>query len=172
MTTFRLRSQLFIAALMIILLLTGSLLFFIRHTVDAEIQKQVRDGTDESVGAYEVVQRQREVQLSRTAAMLADLPTMKASMSTAHAPTIQDASETLWKLAGSDLLVLARPNGEVVALHMSKPGWSAGNAERDLKRSMELGEDASWWYDDGRLYWVFLNPITSGAGPTLEQLGL
>src|SRR5579859_4397206 len=171
MTTFRLRSQLFIAALLIILGLTGSLLFFIRHTVDAEIQKQVKDGTDESVRAFESVQRQRELQLSRMGAMLADLPTMKALMSTQHAPTIQDGSESFWKLAQSDLLVLAKPNGNVVALHMTKPGWSAQTAERDLKRSIDAGEDASWWYDDGRLYWVFLHPITSGAGPTIQPLG-
>jgi signal transduction histidine kinase len=172
MTTFRLRSQLFVAALLIILGLTGSLLYFIRHTVDAEIQKQVKDGTDESTRAFESVQRQRELQLSRTAAMLADLPTMKALMSTQHAPTIQDGSESFWKLAGSDLFVLAKPNRAVVALHMTKPGWSAQTAERDLKRSTDAGEDASWWYDDGRLYCVFLHPITSGAGPTIQPLGL
>jgi signal transduction histidine kinase len=172
MTTFRLRSQLFVAALLIILGLTGSLLFFIRHSVDAEIQKQVKDGTDESVRAFESVQRQRELQLSRTAAMLADLPTMKALMSTQHAPTIQDGSESFWKLAGSDLFVLAKPNRTIVALHMTKPGWSAETAERDLKRSTDAGEDASWWYDDARLYWVFLHPITSGAGPTIQPLGL
>ncbi|HEV2101703.1 MAG TPA: HAMP domain-containing sensor histidine kinase [Candidatus Acidoferrum sp.] len=171
MTTFRLRSQLFVTALLIILGLTGSLLFFIRHTVDAEIRKQVKDGTDESVRAFESVQRQRELQLSRIGAMLADLPTMKALMSTQHAPTIQDGSESFWKLAESDLLVLAKPNGAVVALHMTKPGWSAQSAERDLKRSTEAGEDASWWYDDGRLYWVFVHPITSGAGPTIQPLG-
>jgi len=171
MTTFRLRSQLFVAALLIILGLTGSLLFFIRHTVDDEIQKQVKDGTDESVRAFESVQRQRELQLSRMGAMLADLPTMKALMSTQHAPTIQDGSESFWKLAQSDLLVLAKPNRSVVALHMTKPGWSARTAERDLKRSTDAGEDASWWYDDGRLYWVFLHPITSGAGPTVQPLG-
>ncbi|HET7108728.1 MAG TPA: ATP-binding protein [Candidatus Acidoferrum sp.] len=172
MTTFRLRSQLFVTALLIILGLTGSLLYFIRHTVDAEIQKQVKDGTDESVRAFESVQRQRELQLSRMGAMLAELPTMKALMSTQHAPTIQDGSESFWKLAQSDLLVLAKPNGTVVALHMNKPGWSAQTAERDLKRSTDAGEDASWWYDDGRLYWVFLHPITSGAGPTIQPLGL
>jgi signal transduction histidine kinase len=172
MTTFRLRSQLFVAALLIILGLTGSLLYFIRHTVDAEIQKQVKDGTDESTRAFESVQRQRELQLSRTAAMLADLPTMKALMSTQHAPTIQDGSESFWKLAGSDLFVLAKPNRAVVALHMTKPGWSAQTVERDLKRSTDVGEDASWWYDDGRLYWVFLHPITSGAGPTIQPLGI
>ena len=91
MKPIRLRSQLLIAALLIILGLTGSLLLFIRHTVDGEIQKQVRDGTEESVRAFESVQRQRELQLSRTAAMLADLPTLKALMP-ADAVTIQDAS--------------------------------------------------------------------------------
>jgi signal transduction histidine kinase len=171
MTTFRLRSQLFVTALLIIIGLTGSLLFFIRHTVDSEISKQVKDGTDESVRAFESVQRQRELQLSRIGAMLADLPTMKALMSTQHAPTIQDGSGSFWKLAESDLLVLAKPNGSLVALHMTKPGWSAKSAERDLKRSTEAGEDASWWYDDGRLYWVFVHPITSGAGPTIQPLG-
>ena len=171
MTTFRLRSQLFVAALLIILGLTGSLLYFIRHTVDSEIQKQVKDGTDESVRAFESFQRQRELQLSRMGAMLADLPTMKALMSTQHAPTIQDGSESFWKLAESDLLVLAKPNGNIVALHMTKPGWSIQTVEGDLKRSTDAGEDASWWYDDGRLYWIFLHPITSGAGPTMQPLG-
>ncbi len=172
MPTLRLRSQLFIAASLITLGLTASLLFFIRHTVNAEIRKEVRDGTQESIRAFENVQRQREVQLSRTAAMLADLPTLKALMSTEHAPTIQDGSETFWRLAGSDLFVLAKPDKEVVALHMTKSGWSVATAQRDLKRSLDLGEDASWWYDDGRLYWVFLHPITSGEGSTTQELGM
>jgi signal transduction histidine kinase len=171
MKPFRLRSQLLIAALLIILGLTGSLLFFIHYTVDSEIKKQVRDGTEESVRAFESVQRQRELQLSRTAAMLADLPTLKNLMSTEHALTIQDGSQSFWKLAGSDLFVLANPDREVVALHVTQPGWSAATAEGDLKRSMDLGEDASWWYDDGRLYWTFLHPITSGADNTIRQLG-
>ena len=171
MKPLRLRSQLLISALLIIFGLTGSLLMFIRHAVNVEVQKQVHDGTEESVRAFESVQRQRELQLSRTAAMLADLPTLKALMPTEHAPTIQDGSESFWRLAGSDLFVLAKPNGEVVALHMTKPGWSPATAERDLKRSIDAGEDASWWYDDGRLYQVFLRPVTSGAGSTAQQLG-
>lgn len=172
MKPFRLRSQLFIAALLIIFGLTGSLLLFIRHTVNVEIQKQVHDGTEESVRAFESVQRQRELQLSRTAAMLADLPTLKALMSTEHAPTIQDGSETFWKLAGSDLFVLAKSDKEIVALHRTKSGGSPAVTQHELKRSTELGEDASWWYDDGRLYWVFLHPIISGAGSTTQQLGI
>jgi signal transduction histidine kinase len=170
MKPLRLRSQLWIAALLIILGLTGSLVLFVRHTVDSEIRKSVRDGTEESVRAFENVQRERERQLSRTAAMLADQPLLIAQMP-ANAVTIQDASERLWKLAGSDLFVLAKPNGRVVALHMTGPGWSPDTAEQDLKRSLDLGEDASWWYNDGRLYWVFLRPIIAGSGSTALRMG-
>jgi signal transduction histidine kinase len=172
MKPLRLRSQLLIAALLIILGLTGSLLLFIRYTVNAEMQKSVRNGTEESVRAFETVQRQRELQLSRTAAMLADLPPLKAMMPASDALTIQDASETFWKLAGSDLFVLAKPDKQVVALHMTRPGWSKATVEQDLRRSTDLGQDASWWYDDGRLYWVFLHPITAGAGSATEQIGI
>src|ERR1700741_3201091 len=170
MKPLRLRSQLLIAALLIILGLTSSLLLFVRHTVHSEIQKSVRDGTETPLRAFETVQRQRELQLSRTAAMLADLPTLIAQMPT-DSVTIQDASEPFWKLAGSDLFVLAKPNGRVVALHMTRPGWSTQTVERDLKRTLDLGKEASWWYNDGRLYRVFLRPIISGAGNTALQLG-
>lgn len=171
MKPLRLRSQLLIAALLIIVGLTGSLLLFIRHTVNVEIQKQMSDSGVESLRAFESVQRQREVQLSRSAAILADLPPLKAMMPTGHAPTIQDASEAFWKLAGSDLFALAKPDREIVALHMNKPGWTRALVERDFKNSLDLGEDASWWYGDGRLYRVFLHPITAGTGNTSQMLG-
>src|SRR6202162_4647444 len=171
MTYLRLRTQLFIATLLIISGLAGSLLFIIRRTVGVETDRQVRDGTEASVRAFESVQRQREQQLSRTAAMLADLPTLKAQMTTEHAPTIQDASTSWWKLSGSDLFILAMPDRRIVAFHVTKTGWSPEVAERDLKRSVEQGEEASWWYDNGRLYEVFLRMITAGAGPSSQELG-
>jgi signal transduction histidine kinase len=171
MTHFRLRTQLFIATLLIICGLTGALLLIIRHTVRVETDRQVHDGTEESVRAFESVQRQREQQLSRTAAMLADLPTLKAQMTTEHAPTIQDASTSWGKLSGSDLFILALPDRRIVAFHVTKTGWSPEVAERDLKRSVEQGEEASWWYDNGRLYEVFLRMITAGAGPSSQELG-
>ena len=171
MTNLRLRTQLFIATLLIICGLTGALLLIIRHTVSVETERQVRDGTEASVRAFESVQRQREQQLSRTAAMLADLPILKAQMTTEHAPTIQDASTSWWKLAGSDLFILAMPDRRIVAFHVTKAGWPVEIAERDLKRSVEQGEDASWWYDNGRLYEVFLQTITAGVGPNAQELG-
>src|SRR5207245_2644788 len=91
---------------------------------------------------------------------------------TEDALTIQDASEPFWKLAGSDLLLLATSDGNVLGFHVKKQGWSPRVAEADLKRSAEQGEDAAWWYADGLLYWVFLRPINVGPENSRKQLGV
>jgi len=114
MVRFRLRTQLLIATLLIIFALTGSVLLIIQQAIHSEITKQMRASTDSSLHAFESVQQERERDLSRTAAMLAELPTLKAVMTTEHAPTIQDASLPFWELAGSDLFVLANSSGHVV----------------------------------------------------------
>jgi signal transduction histidine kinase len=168
----RLRTQLFIAALVIICGLTGSLLLIVRYAVRAEIADQVQQSTHASLRAFETGQREHEVQLSRSAAMLAELPTLKALMSTQHAATIQDASEPFWKLAGSDLFLLANTEGKVLGFHVAKPGWTAAIGESDLKRSLDRGEVASWWYSDGQLYWVFLRPINAGTQKEERRLGM
>jgi signal transduction histidine kinase len=102
---------------------------------------------------------------------VADLPTLKMLMTTDHAPTIQDGSEAFWKLSGSDLMVLAKPNRQVVAMYANQPRWTLEASQKQVWRSAEAGEDASWWSDNGLLYWVFLRPITAGSGPAARQLG-
>jgi signal transduction histidine kinase len=168
----RLRTQLLVATLVIICALLGSLLLIVRHTVRSEIDAGVQESTNESLRAFENVQQERELQLSRTAAMLAELPPLKALMTTEHALTIQDASEPLWKLAGSQLFVLAGTDGHVLGLHGTVPRWTTALAEENLQRSMEQGEDAAWWYGEGQLYRVFLRPITSGTENEQRQLGV
>lgn len=172
MARLRLRTQLLVATLVIICALLGSLLLIVRHTVRSEIDEGVQESTNESLRAFENVQQERELQLSRTAAMLAELPPLKALMTTEHALTIQDASEPLWKLAGSQLFVLAGTDGHVLGLHGTVPRWTTALAEENLQRSMEQGEDAAWWYGEGQLYRVFLRPITSGTENERRQLGV
>src|SRR6201998_1325550 len=156
MARLRLRTQLFVASLVIICALLGSLLVVVHYLVRSEVAEGVRQRADASLHAFESVQRERELELSRTAAMLAELPTLKAVLATQHALTIQDASEPFWKLAGSQLFALSSPDGRFYAFHVTKPGWDRSLAERDLKRSIELGDDAAWWYGNGQLYRVFL----------------
>jgi signal transduction histidine kinase len=172
MAHLRLRTQLLIATLLIICTLLGAVLLIVRHTVQAEIAAGVRQSTEASLHAFENVQQERELQLSRTAALLAELPTLKAMMPLRHAPTIQDASEPFWKLAGSQLFVLSDPDGEVFGFHVSKPGWDIALGESTLKKSLEHGDDAAWWYGNGQLYRVFLRPILAGSENNQRQVGI
>lgn len=170
MSRLRLKTQLLISTLLIICALTGAMLLIVRHTVRAEIEDQVRESVAASVRAFESVQNQRQDQLSRTTAMLAELPTLKALMTTHHAPTIRDGSLPFWQLAGSDLFVLADPKAEMMALH-SKKSLDSADVGQDLTKS--LGSDeAAWWYADDQLYWVFIRPITAGSGADVKQLGV
>lgn len=172
MAQLRLRTQLSMATLLIISALTGAILFIIRYTVREEITKQVQDSTAASLRAFQNVQLERERELSRTVAMLAQLPTLKALMTTQHGPTIQDASKLFWTLAGSDLFVLAKSDGTVLGLHVKEAGWQPELAERHLSRSLQQGDEESWWYAEGQLYRVFVRPITAGKGTEERQLGL
>src|SRR6202521_2819316 len=168
----RLQTQLLISTLLIICALTGAILLIVRHTVRSQIAEQVRDSTSASLREFENVQHQLQLQLSRTAALLAVLPTLKALMTSQDAPTIQDGSMPFWELAGSDLFLLADPGGKGMGLHVSRAGLDARNAGDQLAISLKDGVDSDWWYAGGRLYWVFLRPITAGAGSNAKQLGL
>lgn len=172
MARLRLRTQLLIATLLIICALLGALLLIVRHTVRSEIAEGVRQSTAASLHAFENVQQDRDLQFSRTAAMLAEMPTLKAMMATQHALTIQDASEPLWKLAGSQLFILSGADGRFFAFHVSTLGWDSALAEQDLKRSIEQGDDAAWWYGNGQLYRVFLRTILAGSEGNQRQLGI
>jgi signal transduction histidine kinase len=172
MTRLRLQTQLLLSSLLVISALAGAILLIIRHTVRAQIADQVKNSTEASVREFETVQRQLQVQLSRTAALLAEIPTLKALMTTQDAPTIQDGSIPFWRLAGSDLFLLADPAGRVVALNVTHQGLRQETAEGYLGNSLQRGQDAAWWYGDGRLYWVFLRPILAGTGSDAKVLGL
>jgi signal transduction histidine kinase len=172
MARLRLRTQLLVGTLLIICALLGALLVIVRYIVRTEIVDGVQQSTDASLHAFEDVQQRRDLELSRTAAMLAELPTLKAVLATQHALTIQDASEPFWKLAGSQLFVLSSPDGQIYGFHVSQQGWDPALAEASLKGSIEQGDDSAWWYGHGQLYRVFLHTILAGAGNNQRQVGI
>lgn len=170
MAILRLRTQLLLATVLLITAVLGATLLLVRQRVKEEVSQQVRAGITSSVHAFENVQQQREVQLSRTAAVLSELPPLKAMMTTDHPPTIQDGSDPFWHLAGSDLFVLAKNDGSLLALHAKSASFTPKTCEQLMKQSAGTGS-ATWWYSEGSLYWVFLRPITIGAGNEKRQIG-
>ena len=172
MARLRLQTQLLISTLLIISTLTGAILVVIRYTIRAQIAEQVKDSTAASVQGFDSIQRQLHVQLSRTAGVLAEIPTLKALMTSSDAPTIQDGSTSFWQLSGSDLFVLADSAGKVVGLHVAHGQLDRRYAEEGVAAAVRTGQDSAWWYSGGRLYWIFLRPITAGSGSNAKTLGL
>jgi signal transduction histidine kinase len=172
MARLRLRTQLLVGTLLIICALLGSLLVIVRYIVRTAIAEGVQQSTEASLHAFENVQRERDLELSRTAGLMAELPPLKAVLATQHALTIQDASEPFWKLAGSQLFVLSSSDGQIYAFHVSEHGWDAKLAETSLKGSIEQSDDSAWWYEQGQLYRVFLHTVLAGAGSNQRQVGV
>src|ERR1700677_3349835 len=116
----RLRTKFLLSMVAVSAALTFATLLVVRHTVEQEVRLGIQRDLENSVSAFRNSQKQREVTLERSAALLADLPNVRALMTTHDPATIQDASRDLWQLAGSDLLLLADSSGRVMAMQ-AKP---------------------------------------------------
>ena len=107
----RLRTKFLLSMVVVSAALTLTTLLVVRQTVQQEVRLGIQRDLENSVSAFHNFQKQREVTLERSAALLADLPNVRALMTTHDPATIQDASRDLWQLAGSDLLLLADSSG-------------------------------------------------------------
>jgi signal transduction histidine kinase len=171
----RLRTKFLLSMVVVSAALTFTTLLVVRHTVQQEVRLGIQRDLQNSVSAFHNFQKQREVTLERSAALLADLPNVRALMTTHDAATIQDASRDLWQLAGSDLLLLADASGTVMALQATPreitvregqdffPNFFPNVALRD--------ETRHWWYVEGHLYEVFLQEIYFGPASGHHVLG-
>src|SRR5689334_11670327 len=151
----KLRTKFLLSMLLISAGLTSTSLLLVRHSVQEQVKKTIVADLYNSVGTFQNFQRQRQNTLARSAELLADLPTLRAQMTTHDEATIQDASNELWRLAGSDLFVLADRAGDVVALHTTTPGFDREMAQQNIKASLEQEEAGHWWFGSGHLYEVF-----------------
>src|SRR4051812_48101794 len=167
----RLRWQLLAATLSLIVALTAASLYIVHLTVRSELQRQVSASTVASLRAFDTIRNEREQMSSRAAALVSELPILKALMSTLDAPTIQDGSKPFAQLAGSDVFVLASTTGKILALH-TRQGLSVDDKiQSRVSAAIGSGSDATWWFDGQRLYWVFLKPLDVGSEQYARNVG-
>ena len=167
MGKFRLRTKFLFSLILVGVGLTASTLFVARQTAERQVRLQLHQDLHNSVYTFHNVQREREQSLTHSAQLLADLPILKALMTTSHAATIQDSSQDLWNLAGTDLFVLADRSGKVVALHSKATDFDRGSAQEAFTDSMAQPAPSRWWFCDKHLFQVSLQPIY--VGPVSEN---
>jgi signal transduction histidine kinase len=167
MLKLRMRTKFLLSMLLISAGLTCTSLLLVRYSVRKQVKKEIFADLRNSVSTFQNFQRERELTLTHSAELLADLPNLRALMTTQHAATIQDASSDLWRLAGNDLFVLVDRAGRVVALHTTSPGLTREVAQESFAKSLNDEGSAHWWYGGQHLYEVFLKPIY--FGPAAEN---
>src|SRR5580704_15321660 len=106
MVKLRMQTKFLLSMLLIYAGLTSTTLLLVRSSVQTQVKKEIFSDLHNSVSTFQNFQRERELTLTHSAELLADLPNLRALMTTQHEATIQDASSDLWRLAGSDLFVL------------------------------------------------------------------
>ncbi len=172
MLKLRLRTKFLLSLLVLSTIVTAATLWLVGRTLRVQVERQIADDLLNSLTVFHDFQRQREVGLASSAELVANLPNLKALMTTHDAATIQDASTDIWRLVPSDVFVLADPLGRVMAIHTSLPGMTRSVAEDLMKRSLQTDQPSYWWYGGGHLYEVFLRPIYFGRPQDGSVLGL
>jgi signal transduction histidine kinase len=171
MAGIRLRTKFLLSMVAVSAALTFTTLLVVRRTVQQEVRLGIQRDLQNSVSAFHNFQKQREVTLERSAALLADLPNVRALMTTHDPATIQDASRDLWQLAGSDLLLLADSSGKVMALQATPQEVTVRQGQDFFPTVVSSRENRHWWYVDGHLYEVFLQDIYFGPASRQQVLG-
>ncbi len=171
----RLRTKFLLSMVAVSAALTFTTLLVVRRTVQQEVRRGIQRDLENSVSAFHNFQQQREVTLERSAALLADLPNVRALMTTHDTATIQDASRDLWQLAGSDLLLLADASGKVMALQATAKEITVREGQdffpKVFPNDASHEETRHWWYVEGHLYEVFLQDIYFGPASGHQILG-
>ena len=112
----RLRTKFLLSLVAISTCLTAAALLIVSYSVQKRVRQSLGEDLRDSLHTYQSFESQREEALTRSAALLANLPNVRALMTTEDAATIEDASADVWKLSGSDLLVLANRTGNLAAV--------------------------------------------------------
>lgn len=172
MTKVRLQTRFLVPLLAGVLAVTVATLLVVRRAVENQIRAELADDLRNSVLTFQAFQTERETTLSHSAELLADEPTVKALMTTEDKATIQDASNDVWHLSGSDVLVLGSPQAKVMAVHAKTKAIDAASVQEALANSAHVPANTEWWFLKGHLYEVFLQPIYFGSSRENRPLGI
>lgn len=157
-----LRAKFLLALLLISGGLTTASLVVVRRVVTNHIRAQIVQDLQNSVATFQNVQRQRESTLAHSADLIADLPIVRALMTTQHAATIQDVSIGIWRTSGSDLFVLADATGNVVVIQANSTDVPLTETQQQLSQSTSSPNPTLWWSCGRHLFQVAVRPIYLG----------
>lgn len=122
--------------------------------------KNVTADLQNSIAIFAKFQSEKIIALDRENALLADLPSLKALMTTNDERTIDDGAVEFWKVSGADLFALADRDGRIVAAFSGAD--KAGDAMRQDLRAYVSGDSNSYLVSGGKLFACSVRPLYFG----------
>jgi signal transduction histidine kinase len=160
---------LIVSMALVIAFVTGVSLLLIRHHLSEQVNSNLSQDLNQSVVAFQNLQAERLGALARENALLAELPTLKALMTSGDDLTIQDGAAEFWQLSGADLFMLADPGGRVAAAYVR--GASADDTLLAGVKQLLAAPRVHYLIDAGSLYACALRPLYFGSEQNGTLLG-
>src|ERR1700678_3504162 len=158
-----------VAMALVIAIVTCVCLLLIRHRLRAQVTDDLSRDLDHSVITFQDLQAERVGALERENSLLAELPTLKALMTSGEDCTIQDGASEFWQLSGADLFALAYPNGRVVGIYTK--GAPVDATLRQGLRTLLASPEKRYLIDGQGLYVCSLRPLYFGSDEAGTLLG-
>lgn len=154
----------------VITIVTGLCLLLIRQRLRAQVTDDLSQNLSHSVLTFQNLQAERVGALDRENSLLAELPTLKALMTSGDDLTIQDGAIEFWQLSGNDLFALANSSGRIVSIY-TKKAHPSNAALQDGIKNLLAHPDKHYLLDGQGLYVCSLRPLYFGNDETGTLLG-
>jgi signal transduction histidine kinase len=151
------------------LIVTSLCVLIIRYRWRAQVTEDLSRDLDHSVSSFQNLQAERLGALQRENALLAELPTLKALMTSGDDLTIQDGAVEFWQLSGTDLFALADSRDRIVAAY-TKSGAASSTLQDGLK-ALLTSSGKHYLIDGKSLYACSLRPLYFGSDESGTLLG-
>ena len=154
---------------LVIVSVTLASLWLVRHQLLVQVTDDLSNDLQHSVLIFQDMQATRLAALERENALLADLPSLKALMTTSDPRTIEDGGTEFWRVSGNDLFALGDTQGRVMAAYV---GVSHSDAALRTDLQILLAKPAvRYLVSEGRLYACSVQPIYFGSEKSGTLLG-
>jgi signal transduction histidine kinase len=154
---------------LVTLTVTSLCVLIIRYRWRAQVTSDLSRDLEHSVTSFQDLQAERLRALERENALLAELPTLKALMTSKDDLTIQDGMVVFWHISGTDLFALADSRGRIVTAK-TKDGIPNATLQDGLKKLL-VTSDQHYLTDGKSLYACSLRPLYFGPDEDGTLLG-
>jgi signal transduction histidine kinase len=165
----RTRVMLVAPLVLVIAFVTASSLLIVRNRLRVQISDNLSADLTHSVDTFQSIEAQRLDVLDRENALLSNLPSLKALMTTSDERTIADASIQFWQVSGNDLFALATKDYHVVAAY-TRGTPATPTLRADIAAVIGL-PGRHYLLSESRLFVYSVQPLYFGSEDTGTLLG-